>query len=575
MGGESDKRPDAITGADPATNSGRGFPTGAMAPRTTADLLPNLRPKTTAEIGAGIGLMRVTADRLNVRSAPQVDPGNVLGGLEQGQVVRVVALAGDWVQINFDSRVAYVSQAFVEPTTTPNPATESASPQGGDASAAPAAPAAGSSAPVVVEPLSLLFSPLPPQPASLPSGSICATRVPGKDEFATASGNVIAQTTPAEAAILNQLRRDPRRLDPTWLMSAQHALGVQDATGAMNTETLRAMRERAHKPKFDASGIMDEVFLSTLAPGSPFFQGTTLGFADQDADPTATTPADLAAQAAGYPNYAAYRETWVPIKFLGRPMGPPVSHGSGRGHPYLAARLQVAEAFLRQRHPNPQGDAGIIKAIGWNGRGNAAYDDDAKLMMSHPHTMGLAVDFDPGHNVYLFNEHVPGLKHEEAMWWIHKFEELSKIATRIYGGEPIKPDVLYEWTQKTSTEELFQRVTATSEAFAKLFQLSKKPAAEIMVTLTNAGFSADEAATELPNVQTADERFHQGGGRENASQLTNLHEELVLALRDAAGLSWGGTDMSMRENGDFMHFDCRDTDFGHAVGAKKAPHKDK
>jgi hypothetical protein len=552
-------------------------------------------PKTTADLG--VGPVRVTADRLNVRRTPEIEPSNVLGGLEHGQVVNATAREGDWIQIIFGTGPAYVSKTFVEPAPQPS----SAGPVIGTPSdATPAAPHAPSIAPeaststsptaaasptvsTTPEPASTTAAPAqaapaqaaPPQAAPAKAAPTTTAHAPDDGEFATASGNAIAKTTPAEAAVLNRLRRESRRFDPAWLTAAQRGLGVVDATGAMNTETLRAMRERAHKPKFDASGIMDEAFLSALAPGTPFFPGTTSGFADQPADPTATTPADLAAQAAGFSNYLDYKATWVPIKFLGVPMGPPVTHGSGRGHPYLAARLQVAEAFLRQRHPNSKGDAGIVKAIGWSGHGNAAYDDDAKLMMSHPHTMGLAVDFDPAHNVYLFNEHVTGLTHEQAMWWIHEFEAMSKLATRIYGGEPIKPDVILEWSQKTSTEELFQRVTATSEALGKLFQLSKKSPTEILATLTNAGFFADEAATELPNVQKANERFHQGGGRQNASKLTNLQEELVLALRDAAGLSWGGTDMSMRENGDFMHFDCRDTDFGHAVGAKKAPHKDK
>lgn len=48
----------------------------------------------------------------------------------------------------------------------------------------------------------------------------------------------------------------------------------------------------------------------------------------------------------------------------------------------------------------------------------------------------------------------------------------------------------------------------------------------------------------------------------------------MIALRDVAGLAWGGTEMSMIENGDFMHFDCRLTDFGHSVyRAGAAAHK--
>jgi hypothetical protein len=42
-------------------------------------------------------------------------------------------------------------------------------------------------------------------------------------------------------------------------------------------ETLRAMRERSKKPKLAAAGIMDESFLTSIAPGTPFHVGTELG----------------------------------------------------------------------------------------------------------------------------------------------------------------------------------------------------------------------------------------------------------------------------------------------------------
>lgn len=50
---------------------------------------------------------------------------------------------------------------------------------------------------------------------------------------------------------------------------------------------------------------------------------------------------------------------------------------------------------------------------------------------------------------------------------------------------------------------------------------------------------------------------------ERTRQATML--EPLLALRDAAGLAWGGVEMSSNENGDFMHFDCRNDPFGKAV----------
>jgi hypothetical protein len=37
----------------------------------------------------------------------------------------------------------------------------------------------------------------------------------------------------------------------------------------------------------------------------------------------------------------------------------------------------------------------------------------------------------------------------------------------------------------------------------------------------------------------------------------DLPEQLVVALRDVAGLPWGAVDFGGRQNGDMMHFDCR------------------
>jgi len=332
---------------------------------------------------------------------------------------------------------------------------------------------------------------------------------------------------------------------------------------------LRAMRTRSGNASLGADGILNASFLTSIAPGTPFM-ATELGFADHAADPKAHGPADRAAQAAGYASFADYKGDWVAIRFLGRNLGPPNGGGSGRGHPYLAARVQAAEAFLRQRHPGLD-DEGVIRAIGWNGKGNAAYADEPATETSHQHTMGLAIDIDPAHNPYIFNETATGLPHDQAMWWIETFEEMFRVATKLYGGEPIRPDTLMAWSKESSSEELIARVQATSNAFRQYLELSKRPKDEILAKLVAAGYTRDEAKAELPEVQKAEGRFHLGGGRQYAATITNIQEELLVALRDVAGLSWGGTEMSMRENGDFMHFDCRNTTFGYAVYSKTAP----
>ena len=549
----------AATALPPAAAAAAVPPAATAAPPTVHAATPAMSsPAMTFPAS-----VRVTSpDGLRVRrSASKEFDDNVSGGLHRDAVVTALAREGDWLRIEYQGAPAYVFAGLVAPVgSTPTAPAIAASSVGAthDALAQTRKP-----------PTSDHETAAPPAHATVSTAA--TSTVTSNDRFVTLSGNAIAKTTAQEATVLNALRADPQRFDPDWLVTAQRALGVVDATGAMNTETLRAIRTRAGKPSLAAAGILDKSFLVSIAPGEPFM-ATEPGFAEQAPDGSARRPADLAAQAVGYESYVAYQAEWVPIMFLGRLLGNPRAGSSGRGHPYLAARVRVAEAFLRQRHPGLN-DGDVIKAIGWNGQGNASYDDEPETKRAHQHTMGLAIDIDPAHNPYIFNETATGLPHDQAMWWIQTFEEMFKVATRIYGGEPIKPDTLMAWSKTSSTEELFQRVTATSNAFARYIELSKRPKEEIVGTLTKAGYSADEANVELADVQKAEDLFHKGGGRQYAKTITNIQEELLIALRDVAGLSWGGTEMSMRENGDFMHFDCRDTTFGYAVYSKTAPTK--
>jgi hypothetical protein len=338
------------------------------------------------------------------------------------------------------------------------------------------------------------------------------------------------------------------------------------------------MREHAHQPKLDATGIMNETFLTAIAPGAPFHEGVETGENKnkQTADPTATTPKDRTAQALGFANFQAYYDTWGEdaVKFLGANLKTPA-------HPYLRARLQVAEAYLRNRVKSPNGqkldDDGIRKAIGWNGAGNASYSHkpDTDVNMTHQHAMGLAIDIDPGQNPYFFGHSVAN-----ADFWVGLFERLFQYATRMYGGDALTAATMLAWSKESSSEELFPRIAAASASFAKLLELSARahgnesPAGEISIALRTAGYRDDQLKTAIHEVAVANHHFHQQQGRKDANQATNLTQELVIALRDVAGLAWGGTEMSMVENGDFMHFDCRLTDFGNSVYvAAAASHK--
>jgi hypothetical protein len=582
-------------------------------------VLDLLAPSTGASAG---GPMRVIANGLHVRSAPsQLTDDNIIGALPHHAIVSAVGREGDWVKIDHHSGPAFVFGQYVEPAAKPHGPATAASATPATATPAIATPVvAHHDAPVVAHhdaPVAAhhdapvaehhdapapAHSPSPapahspaPAPAPAPAHSHSPAPAPAhspapapapapahspvapvaaiaahhdpENEFVTASGNAIAKTTTKEAEVLNKIRREPRRFDPVWLATAQHNLGVTDATGAFNTETLRAMRDRAHKPALDAAGIMDEGFLTSLAPGTPFHEGTEVGTLAHKQEPAAgaTSPKDRTAQDMGYASFAAYREMWGDdaVTFLGNDFGTPA-------HPYLRARIRVAETYLRNRVTSPDGrkldDAGIMKAINWNGKGNASYAHQPGDHMTHQHAMGLAIDIEPGQNPYLFDHSIAN-----ADFWVGLFEHLFRHATKLFGGEPLTAATMNEWSKQSSTEELFQRVSAASQSFAQMLALSARArgdesaTGEISTKLAHAGYEGEALKTAVHEVAVANHHFHQQEGRASAKAPTNLTQEMVIALRDVAGLAWGGTEMSSIENGDFMHFDCRLTDYGHAV----------
>jgi hypothetical protein len=402
----------------------------------------------------------------------------------------------------------------------------------------------------------------PPQQQQQHADPVLEDHVPGIAE---------KETTGPEAKVLHAIRANDRRFDPVWLQGAQQALNVRNADGAFDTETLRAMRKFANDPKLSASEIMREGFLVKIHAGSPFMAAATAmsfgptGKQDPSTvdkpDDAHNTAADKAARGLGYADYATYKGTWQTITILGQ--------GVGKGHPHLVARVKAADAYLRNLHPG-MSPADIRKAIGWNGDGNGAYHDDASLGVAHLHTMGLAVDIDPRHNPWIFRgkkikeDHKP--EQDEAyndqgdVW----YEKVFAIAARVYGGEGVTAKKLYEWGQDLSTEEMLAKVKASDAGIEKYFHLCGQDEDTRRAELKRAKFDDQEIAELLPKMPGQLKIFHSTGRKQqNAQSMTNLHNELVIALRDAAGLAWGGTDFpGGNQEGDFMHFDCHNDSFG-------------
>lgn len=74
--------------------------------------VPVIKPNQTVIANGKVDL-KVSGEVLNVRSTPS-DSGRVLGTLKNGTSISVVKVHGDWVEIRYATRPAYVHKGFIE-----------------------------------------------------------------------------------------------------------------------------------------------------------------------------------------------------------------------------------------------------------------------------------------------------------------------------------------------------------------------------------------------------------------------------------------------------------------------------
>ncbi len=390
------------------------------------------------------------------------------------------------------------------------------------------------------------------------------------------------QTVKAEADILNEVRHRNRRFEPTALAAAQTKLGVANATGAFNTETLRKLV--AAKGAQTADSILDATTWTTYYPGADLFLDYT-EVSGSSADRSKTQNADVAAQSVGFKDYKEYAGILKPFTFLG-------VTGEGTVHPHLQARLSAAEKFLVHRHGTVE-QAKLKSGFkgGLVGSYNTSKDDRASGH-AHFHTMGLAVDFDKSINPYVYpvndlkQQRGDAVKAENkgksdagdtttqidpasageaaADWWVDVMDRASQHAAQIFHGQAITRAKMMEWSNTLSTEEMHARIASGSAALKQYYDLTKAGVdADIVAAYVGAGYTNAQAKLALADAKKFPGWFDGGFSRGGAKGVINNQSlDLVVALRDAGGLSWGGSEMSGSDQGDFMHFDCRHDPLG-------------
>lgn len=549
------------------------------------------------------GTLKVTASGLNVRSSP-AKADNIIGGLQHSEQVQSTGEAGDWVSVSFRGVNAFVHGAFVEPVTggsgprvaadAHHVATEL---HGGGMNATPATGTlmVGPGQPQNAQPQTGHPYQHPQQNPNMPQAAQHTTT---DKTYMQNYGHVVgegtladAPTTSDEVAILNAIRDDQkhRALDPTYLLKLQNALGVKDASGAMNTETLRKLQAHYHGTgtAVTAEAILKGDILTSIVAGTPT-KDVGSGWGTHAHGSTGrvgrgASKADGMANAAGYANYAAMHDQMGEMKLLGVKF-------RNRAMPNLRARVALADDYLKARYQSEKDQSGkdwpafAKDKFGIDGTNIVAsyHDEAAKIerhgfeggaaLGPHMHSAGLALDIIPAENPYVFAGGTESPETDQIM------AKHLKWAVQLFGGEEVTAKNMMAWSKESSTEELYARVRQASSSLSSYLKLAEEGSnADIEAAFCAAGFSETEAQANRVAVRHFGKKnFTEGGwshgrffqdnvSRDQANGLMTHKLDLVVALRDVAGLAWGGSEMSESYSGDFMHFDLRHDPMGKAV----------
>jgi len=568
---------------------------------------------------------KVTASVLNVRSTP-ARGDNVVGTLHRDEAVEPLGQTGPWLQVPHGQQHGFVWSGWVElegkapPAQDPAAHAETQPHQKEDAT--PAAPPTAAATPAVATaPAHAETADKPPEAkpvaATPPAPPVVATVTahadtpppvtapivpptttpavvtttpptttpasatphaiihPGAATFETIQHTRVEVNQDDEGKALSDIRAYKQQFDPQWLIQVQQKLQVGDATGAFNTETLRAIRDTEGK-KLSGKQISDHAFLVGLGTklgvtGDPY-RPIVDAEGHDTADHTKTDPADLAAQSIGYADYHTYRTTALKkVTFLDVSLEQGKS--DGRAHPLLRSRIEAAEAYLVNRFGSKQA---AIQKTGWSKNAGAAYSatdsaaHDPQDPKSHMHTMGMAIDIDPNVNPYT----MPKGDGADADWIYWFYVTGFELGHRLgFGGDALDLTSLLNEGQTMSSEELHDHMLASSKSFAQAVELSEKSDEDIKKAMLAGNPPYKEGNGDKDIQHLIDKWFHpakkifhdQKTGDRKFHETMTESKELVVALRDAGGLNWGGTEMSAGQNGDFMHFDTRNDDLGHKV----------
>lgn len=337
-------------------------------------------------------------------------------------------------------------------------------------------------------------------------------------------------------------------LSVEWISALQGELGVP-VTGTSTKELALAVA-RAQVAAGNRRNLGE-----LKAPTRTFLVGLFPKLADVTARPVATNlreggargntaaPENEAVRLVGAaPDYPAYAASLKAMDFLGH---------SVIGHPEFLGRLHNAVKYLKGKFPGKNEreigeQMGIVETSHFRKSGAAKKDDEMY------HGLGFALDVNAPQNNWLFSHGARGVKLGDTM----------KHVGDLFGQAVIRGAAdMSKAARAGTTEEAFAALDASNEALKRYRTFKNDPAAlEAHLASEKAPPAAkSKGARRWLKTIEDDEKWLEKHLRKNPAEdgpagFMDFKKELIIALRDAAGLRWGGADLG-KDNGDLMHFD--------------------
>lgn len=229
-------------------------------------------------------------------------------------------------------------------------------------------------------------------------------------------------------------------------------------------------------------------------------------------------------------------------------------------HAEFADRLRLAEDALRARSPG-EDDRTIrtrlgVRDIGGLRRPRLASGGSLPSM----HCYGMAIDVNPGTNPFVGLKKVSGSVKDPAQRRTFEANRSPRVIARAMLLVHGVPDFNVEARLTGDAAAVWRQHDRASRALASYLQLADGAQAQLEAAVARARAAGDPHDLPWWRKRVADDRDllpHWDFANHPAPERTgymDLPEELVVALVDQAGMTWGG---QYRQAKDMMHFDYR------------------